>query len=277
MDIKQDHYNSGYVHVQGEYQDKLPSDITECPETGHCKKVNERRAAYEANIATEHGLIELGKHMAKRENAKQKRQAKQLYLRTSVEELEDFNIEQFMSEVKSCKDKDLMFGKVQYLVGYVSLFKELNNHYVEDIADSHKEIESLKIENADMGEMVDRYIEEVNTTEKKLNLATNKYKKKFAEYSDNITNYEKKIQKINTDNQIYSDKIKLQHIKEKDEWVKEKNTLNATIIRLNQENSYIKTFTEKCLYVGISCGVVVIGTMVYYMVSDKTPFQLLFK
>jgi len=135
---------------------------------GHCKKVTKRRATYESNIATEQGLIELGKHIAAKENSKQKRAAKYIYLVTSVKELDDFHGAQFLSEVSNCKDMKEVKVMVGSLVDYVSMFKELYSHHVEDISDLNKEIESLKVENADMGGMVDKYIEEVDAEEAKL-------------------------------------------------------------------------------------------------------------
>jgi len=191
MDIKQNHYSTDFendaVRVD-ELSDGMSSD-SDAELEGHCKKVTKRRATYESNIATEQGLIELGKHIAAKENSKQKRAAKYIYLVTSVKELDDFHGAQFLSEVSNCKDMKEVKVMVGSLVDYVSMFKELYSHHVEDISDLNKEIESLKVENADMGGMVDKYIEEVDAEEAKLA----KVAKTVTTYKGIITVQEEKL------------------------------------------------------------------------------------
>jgi hypothetical protein len=72
MDIKQNHYSTnfenGAIRVDG-MRDVMSSDRDSELE-GHCKKVTKLRATYESNMATEHGLIEIGKHMSAKETGR---------------------------------------------------------------------------------------------------------------------------------------------------------------------------------------------------------------
>jgi hypothetical protein len=289
MDIKQNHYSTdfenGAVRVD-ELSDVMSSDSdgmssdSDAELEGHCKKVTKRRATYESNIATEQGLIELGKHIAAKENAKQKRAAKYQYLVTSVKELEDFHGTQFLSEVSNCKDKNLVKVMVGSLVGYVSMFKELYSHHVEDISDLNKDIESLKVENADIREMVDQYIEDVDAKEAKLAKVADdvtRYKgifavqeKKLVECHRVMTQHKKIIRMVTDGNQIYSGNERI-HQNEKRDWDDQKVALDNTVLR-QQENitqlkknaAFVQCFTRNCVYFSIGC-------VVYSMKYGNTP------
>lgn len=106
-------------------------------------------------MVTESGLITLGKQLAQVESDKEKREVKYKYLTASVEELDGFNGSQFISDFLHCTDKNITLGKIQSLVGYVSLFKELYQYHIEDIKCMDKTISLLKAENADVYEMID--------------------------------------------------------------------------------------------------------------------------
>lgn len=303
MEIKQNHYSTDFendaVRVSGdELSDGLSSDSDVENEAepveieGHCKKVSKRRSAYESNIATEKGLIELGKHMAARENAKQKRATKYLYLVTSVKELDGFHGAQFLSEVSNCKDKNLLMGKIQSLVGYVSMFKELYNHHVEDISDLNKEIESLKVENTDMGEMIDKYIEAVDAEEAKVAKVSEEVtkckkvlgqrEKKLADYYGLMAEHEKTIGQLTSDNQIYAANKKV-YQNDKTDWANQKTALDIIVLKqqktialLNKENACVRALTRQCLMFSIGLGVVVIGSAAYSWIFGKFPLEHLF-
>jgi chromosome segregation ATPase len=283
MDIKQNHYSTdfetGAIRVD-RLSDSMSSD-SDTEVDGHCKKVTKRKATYESNIATEHGLIELGKHMSANENYNHKRSTKYLYLVTSVKELDDFNGSQFLREVSNCKDKNLITGKIQSLVGYISMFKELYNHHAEDISDLNKEVESLKVENADMLEIVDKYIDEIDEGEAKLakiDKEVIKYKgifavheEKLSEYHGLITQHQKTIIGLTTDNQIYDCNEKI-HYAEKRNWNNQKVSLDNIVLRQHKIITQLKNnatrawcFTRNFVYFSIGCGIIVVGSAMYSM------------
>jgi hypothetical protein len=289
MNIKQNHYSAAFENgtINVNEQSYCVSSDSDVEPNGHCEKATKRRVAYESNIATEQGLIELGKHMAIQENAKQKRATKYLYFTTSVKELDDFNGEKFLKEVSNCKDKNLVMGKIQSLVGYVSMFKELYNHRVEDISVLDKEIESLKVENADVGEMVGMYIDEIDVGEAKLKKVVTEvtrykkisaaYEKKLAEYISLINQHKKTNLILITDNQIYNGNERI-HRDEKSDWVYQKVSLDKivlmqkkTIAQLKKNATYDQCSTRKCAYFIIGCGTMVVGFAMYLMTYGNLP------
>lgn len=158
---------------------------------GACVQVSKRRSKYESRMVTESGLITLGKQLAQVESDKEKREAKYKYLTASVEELDGFNGSQFMSDFLNCTDKNITLGKIQSLVGYVSLFKELYQYHIEDIKCMDKTISLLKDENADMYEMIDNYIIELDESEsnvKKMEGTVKLYKNTIKQKETSIYN-----------------------------------------------------------------------------------------
>jgi hypothetical protein len=279
MDIKQNHYSTDFEN-DAVCVDGMSSD-SDAELEGHCKKVTKRRATYESNIATEQGLIELGKHIAANENSKQKRAAKYIYLVTSVKELDDFHGAQFLSELSNCKDKKEVKVMVGSLVDYVLMFKELYSHHVEDISDLNKEIESLKVENADMGGMVDKYIEEVDAEEAKLakvvkTVTTYKgiitvQEEKLDECHRVMTQNKKTISRLTYDIQIYDGNKRI-HQKEKRDWDDQRVALDNTVLRQQKNIAQLKK-NAACtvMYLSIGCGIVVVGSAVYSMVYGNSP------
>jgi hypothetical protein len=293
MDIKQNHYPTDFENSTmrvDELSDFMSSDSDIEPE-GHCEKATKRRATYESTIATEQGLIELGKHMATNENYKQTRATKYLYLTTSVKELDDFHGKQFLIDVGNCKDKNLVMGKIQSLVGYVSMFKELYKHHVEDISGLNKEIESLKVENADIGEMVDMYIGEIDEEEAKLKKVAKevtRYKKIFAVQEEKLAechglmNQHKKTNNmLITDNQIYNSNERI-HRREKRDWVDQKVALDNTVLMQQNTIAQLKSnatggqrSTRNYAYFSVGCGMMVVGSAMYSMTYGNLPLYAL--
>lgn len=259
------------------------SDNTDSKHHGHCKIVSKTRASYESHIATEKGLVELGKHMAKKENYKQKRAEKYTYLLTAIKEFDGFNGHQFIHSVQSC-DKNLVVGKMQSLVDYVSILKELYNHHTEDIADRNTEIENLRVENIDMGDMVDVYIEEIDTKDSKLETIydiiedyksiVETYKMKMVEHSNLINMYKKKIGLLNSEDQSLRVNVKLEQdgnqLRMEDDQREIRKLLRyKNIARINSDNqkkdiaelrSQVgenQTFHKRYLFMKIVCGVIV--------------------
>ena len=190
-------------------------------------------------------------------------------------------------EVSNCKDKNLVKVMVGSLVGYVSMFKELYSHHVEDISDLNKEIESLKVENADMGEMVDKYIEEVDAEEAKLAKvakAVTTYKgiitvqeEKLDECHRVMTQHKKTISRLTDDNQIYAGNERI-HQDEKRDWDDQKVALDNTVLRQQKTITQLKKnatcdqcFTRNCVYFSIGCGIVVVGSAMYSMTYGNSP------
>ena len=244
-----------------------------------CTQVSVRRAEYDAQIATEKGLVSLGKQLALQENKKEKRRLKYQYLVTSVKELDNFDGGQFVSDFKKCTDKDLSVVKVRSLVGYVSMFKELYQHHLEDIAALNKEIIGLKNENTDMGEMVDKYIEELDQAEEKVKEIAESvglYKEKFnvhekalKEAYEREEKYHKRIVQLTTDNQIYTanEKVLEKKLAEKNKLIK-KTTADLKK-RLKRE----KISCNKYFFISITSGIVIIGSFMYTAITGCSPMQ----
>ena len=244
-----------------------------------CTQVSVRRAEYDAQIATEKGLVNLGKQLALQENKKEKRHLKYQYLVTSVKELDGFDGGQFVSDFKKCTDKDLSVVKVRSLVGYVSMFKELYQHHLEDIAALNKEIIGLKNENTDMGEMVDKYIEELDQAEEKVKEIAESvelYKKKFnvhekalKEAYEREKKYNKRIVQLTTDNQIYTanEKVLEDKLAEKNKLIKKTTSDLKKILKKE------KISCNKYFFISITSGIVIIGSFIYTAITGCSPTQ----
>lgn len=278
MDIDQNHYSTDFENGAIDVDEPSEAELED-----HCKKVTKRRAAYESNNATQQGLIELGKHIFAKENSKQKRATRHLYLIKSVRDSDYFLSERFLNEVDDCDD-DLVKNIAKKLATFASMFRELYSHNVEDISDLNKEIESLKMENADMGEMVDKYIEEVDTEEAKLaKVATEltRYKgmfavheEKLAEYHTVMTRQKKTISMLTADNQIYADCV-CSHQGEKKDWDDKKVALDKIVLiqqkTIEQLKKNAQYFTGNCAYFSIGCVIAVIGSAMYSMAYENSP------
>jgi hypothetical protein len=252
---------------------------------GHCNKVCKIRAEYESNVSTERGLIELGKHIAGIEIAKQKRAVRYKYLTASVNELNSFNGDTFLREIQECKNKKVIIGKVSSILRYIPMFKDLYDHHMEDLSDLNKEIEILRVDNGDKDEMMNNYIQDIEIAEEKLNNLVGyvrkyktlfvQYDKKHAENCQLLEACDSTINQLHIDRWMYADNCKIHEI-ENDEWNTQKIALDeiickqsGVIAQLKEDIVCNQTSLYQYFILGVSCSIIVWMTYNGYNIMNK--------
>jgi chromosome segregation ATPase len=210
-----------------------------------------------------------GEQIPDNENIRQERTDRYAYLVSTLEELDKVNGSEF---VQSVKDKDLDAEKIQVLVQYVSLFKALYNHHTEDITYLNKEIRDCYAENTRIQKKIKTYVNEMSETEVKtaniLTTITNYsstfdiYEIKLAGYSDLIHTYKKNIGQLNLEDQVLRVNAKKDR-REIEKLVNENEYIKRVAIVHKKGMKNLKRRIDRYMCLGISCGVVMLCSMVF--------------
>lgn len=167
-----------------------------------CVQVSDDVSKYESHIATEKGLVELGRQMGEHDIKKHEEKRDRMYLNTVFNNLADFSDISFMSSLK-LKNKNTL-QKISEVVSYIPLFSRVHQYYKEDILSLQKEIDSLKVENTDLSDVMTAYIVDLEEVETKLVDNEKRHNHTLSQLLDTKNNlFDKTIKQQNTITRLY--------------------------------------------------------------------------
>ena len=150
------------------------SELTEL----HCIQTSTRMDAYQSNMATQHGLINLGRDIGIIEQKKILSGKVYSEILKSIPTLENFDSKTLYIEIINTNDTVLRNAKIQSLIYLIETVKKLHQHHVASIKYYKKELKLSIDEKSSIDEMNTSYINEIENLESEYRCVQIKLKNK---------------------------------------------------------------------------------------------------